>query len=348
MGSANLPGTAATAASTQPDPALFWFTALAFQRTAALRAAAELGVFTAIGEGRDNSEALADRTGASERGVRILCDYLTVIGFLTKENGRYRLTPTSAVLLDERSPSYLGTALRFMNSREMIGGFENLTETVRRGTTLLPGAGIVDSEDPVWVEYARSMAPLAAPDAEFIAQLVAENSGGPLRVLDIAAGHGLFGIAIARRNALAEIVAVDWPNVLQVALENARAAGVDGRYRLLPGDAWAVEFGTGFDLVLVTHLLHSFAPPACEALMKKIHACLKPGGRAINLEFIPNDDRITPPIPASFSLMMLGLTPAGDAYTFQQFDRMFHAAGFERNEITQIPQSAGQVIVSYR
>lgn len=336
-----------TSTSTEPSPVLFFETANAYQRTAALRAAVDLELFTAIGEGARSPETLAPRCRASERGIRILCDYLTIIGFLTKEDGRYSLTPDSAFFLDKRSPAYVGGALKFLSSRDLTSGFDDLTETVRQGKTQMGGAGTVDPEDPIWVEFAGSMSPLAAPSAEFVGELVTRGHSGPIRVLDIAAGHGLYGIAVARRNPQARIVALDWPNVLNVAEANAKAAGVGDRYELLPGDAFKVEFGERFDVVLVTNLLHHFNVPTCELLIRKVRNCLKPSGRAITVEFVPNNDRISPPIPASFALMMLGTTPAGDAYTFEQYDGIFRRAGFQRSEILQITRSPQQAIISY-
>jgi ubiquinone/menaquinone biosynthesis C-methylase UbiE len=171
------------------------------------------------------------------------------------------------------------------------------------------------------------MGPMMVPAAHGIADLVAAAEG-PLKVLDIAAGHGLFGITIAQRNPRAEIVATDWPSVLAVAVEHATSAHVQDRYRTLPGDAFKVAFPTGFDVALVTNFLHHFDPPTCTTFLKKVHAALKPGGRVAVLEFVPNPDRVSPPVPARFSLAMLAGTPRGDAYTFAELQQQLEAAGF--------------------
>jgi ubiquinone/menaquinone biosynthesis C-methylase UbiE len=335
----------ATAAA-HPDPALVWDTMNAYQRTAALKAAIELDLFTAIAEGAHTPNALAARCHASSRGLRILCDYLTIIGFLSKDSGEYSLTPTSAAFLDRRLPGCMASIVRFINSPKLMSCFSNLTDAVRRGGTVQPQGGVTEEEFDDWVTFAESMAPLMGPASEFIADIACRDGYQPHRVLDIAAGHGLFGIAVGRKATHAEIVAQDWPNVLPVAQANARNAGIGDRYRLLPGDAFTVDYGAAYDVALVTNFLHHFDEPTCESLLKKLRAALDPGGRVITLEFVPNSDRVTPPIPASFSLMMLGATPNGDAYTMEQFDRMFRSAGFNRNELLQVPNSPEQLIVS--
>src|SRR5207247_1296378 len=150
----------------------------AYQETEALRAAIEIDLFTALGAGAATAKEIAARCNASERGVRILADYLVVNGFLGKDGRRYAL----------------------------------------------------------------------APVAELLASLLDAAAGRPWKVLDIAAGHGLFGITLARYNPKAEIVAVDWKNVLAVAEENARAAGIADRFQTLPGSAFEVDYGSGYDL----------------------------------------------------------------------------------------------------
>ena len=170
----------------------------------------------------------------------------------------------------------------------------------------------------------------------------------PLKILDIAAGHGLYGLAFAKRNPQAEVVAVDWANVLEVAKENAQAAGVSDRYHTIAGSAFDVDYGSGYDIVLLTNFLHHFDAATCETLLRKVNASLANGGRAVTLEFIPNPDRVSPPQAAAFSMMMLGTTPTGDAYTFSELETMFRNAGFARNEMHELPPTIERVIVSYK
>src|SRR5262245_51695409 len=116
-----------------PAPDTIFETLFAYQRSAALRSAIDLEVFTAIDEGAHTAMAIAKRSGASERGMRILCDYLTVIGLLNKADGAYQLSPESAAFLSKRSPAYLGTTAHFLTLPELKRNFDDLTGAVRRG-----------------------------------------------------------------------------------------------------------------------------------------------------------------------------------------------------------------------
>src|SRR3977135_471543 len=296
-------------AAQQPSPLLFFQTINSYQRTEALKAAIELGVFTRIAEGNTTVAEIARRCEASERGIRILCDYLCIMGFLNKDGNNYSVTIDSATFLNRNSPAYLGGAIEFLLGPQLVAGFKDLTRTAKKGGTIIEEGGTVAPENPLWVKFARAMAPMMAMPAQLTAQLVDEKADGKLKVLDIAAGHGLYGLAFATRNPRAEIVAVDWPNVLEVAKENAPTVGVSYRYSTIPGSAFEVEFGSGYDIVLLTNFLHHFDIPTCETLLRKVHAALADGGRAVTLEFVPNEDRISPPDAAGFSLMMLGSTP---------------------------------------
>jgi cyclopropane fatty-acyl-phospholipid synthase-like methyltransferase len=166
------------------------------------------------------------------------------------------------------------------------------------------------------------------------------------RVLDVAASHGVYGIAFAQRNPRAQIVALDWAAVLAVAEENAAAAGLAERFGKIVGDAFTVELGGDYDVVLVPNFLHHFSMPDCTRFLRRVHAALRPGGRVAIIEFVPNEDRITPPPAAGFALVMLGTTPEGDAYTFEEYRQMLADAGFREAALHPLPPTAASAVIA--
>jgi SAM-dependent methyltransferase len=330
----------------QVDLQHIWRLLTAFQHSAAFKAAVELELFTKIAEGIKTSGEIAAATGAAERGIRILADTLTVLGLLTKTGAEYSLTADSAFFLDKNSPAYMGSAVEFLMGPTQMRGMNDLTNAVRQGGTTVTEEGSVDPESPMWVTFAEAMAPLMFPAAEAIAANLGYASDAKIKVLDIAAGHGIFGIMVAKAYPNAEIHAVDWPNVLTVATGNAEKFGVADRHHLMPGSAFDVDFADDYDVVLVTNFLHHFDAETCTEFMRKVNGALKPDGRAVTLEFIPNDDRVSPPAEALFPLVMLAATPAGDAYTLAELKKIFGDAGFSNNEHIQLSPMPQHLVIS--
>ena len=337
---------ATTAQHQHPTPERFFNAINAYEQTEAMKSAVELEIFTAIAEGNITAATIAKRCKAAERGVRTLCDFLTIHGFLTKEGTQYALAPDSALFLNRHSPAYIGAALEFLLTPRLREAHERLTEAVRRGGSAL-GEGTLVPENPDWVNFAQAMMPLMHMPAEIMAAEL-RKGGEAHKVLDIAASHGIFGIAVAKQNPTAHIYASDWKNVLEVGMKNAQAMGVADRYHLLPGSAFDTDLGSGYDLVLIPNFLHHFDLPTCTAFMRKVHAALKPGGRAAIAELVPNPDRVTPPTAAAFSLMMLVTTPTGDAYTFAELESISKNAGFARVELAPPEIGLDRLVIASR
>jgi SAM-dependent methyltransferase len=315
-----------------------------YQLAMALKGAIDLEVFTHIAAGATTSAAIAPLCQGTEKGVRVLCDYLTVHGFLTKAKGAYGLAPDTAALLDKNSPSYMGSVAKFFTHPVMVNKYRDVAALVRNGGatdhTLAPN-------DNVWVEFARYMAPMFALPARIAATHVT-TPGEQAKVLDIAAGHGLFGIHVALHNHAAEITFQDWENVLEVARENATKMGVTGRFGTISGSAFEVALGTGYDIVLLPNFLHHFDFDANVTLLKRVRAALKPGGLVAVIEFVPNEDRVSPPDGALFAMRMLGTTPSGDAYTLVEIDRMLRDAGFGPSEPRSLAPAHQQLVLARR
>jgi SAM-dependent methyltransferase len=327
-----------------PSPMMFFQTIHAYQATAALMAGIALDVFTHLAiRGTATAAELAAACQGTSRGMRILCDYLTIGGLLTKSaptpdwnTHRWSNTPDSQMFLDARSPATLVGSVAFLGHQGMMPIAHELIAAVRRGGTVHPGAGSVEDENPAWVDFARTMVPIVLPAGDRLPELLGLAQAGPVRILDVAAGHGMFGIRCAQANPQAHVTALDWKNVLEVAKENAQKFGVGDRYATIPGSAFNVDWGAAYDVVLLTNFLHHFDAQTNEDLLRKTRAALKPGGKVAILEFVPNDDRVTPPPAAAFAMIMLRETPGGDAYTLRELSGMLANAGFKDVQATSL------------
>lgn len=314
-----------------------------YQYTAALKAALELDVFTAIGEGCADVASLAERCSAAPRGIAALCNSLVVMGFLTKSSDSYAQSTDAGVFLDRRSPTYIGGSHEFAAAPEMTAlVLQDPAGTVRSGGA----AGLANTtpDHPIWVRYARAMAPFSARVAELVVQQM--GKAPPRRVLDIAAGHGLFGIAFGRRFAECRVTGLDRRGVLAVARENATAAGIAERYDTIEGNAFEVAWGDGYDAVLVPNFLHFFDMASSTDILRRARAALVPGGHVAIVEFVPNDDRVSPPFPALFTMFMLFTTPAGTTYTAPELAGMLANAGFGSPQVTPLLPTPSTLVLA--
>ncbi len=331
-----------------PTPDLFFDTLTAYQKTAALKTAIDLDLFTILSEGPLTAADIAARCHAAARGIRILCDYMTVLGFLKKSGNQYNPTPDSSVFLNRKSPAYLGGAMEFLLSDHLTQAFKHLTKAVCNGGTAESQQGSTAPEHPMWLTFAHAMGGLMFPAAEGLAGLMPLDSKNPTKVLDISASHGVWGIAFARKNPKTHLVALDWSPVLKYTRENAHAAGIADRFSTIAGSAFDVELGTDYDVVLVPNFLHHFNVTDCVRFLKRTHAALHPGGRVAIVEFVPNPDRVTPPPAAGFSLVMLATTPEGDAYTFAELSGMLAKSGFQPPAAHALPASMNQALIAVK
>lgn len=332
----------------QPSPDLFFDTITAYQKTAALKAAIDLDLFTALADAPAAAPDIARACNAAERGVRILCDYLTVQGFLKKSADEYALTPDTAAFLNRKSPGYAGGVTDFLLSDHLTSAFDRLTDSVRKGGTAASQQGSVAPEHPMWITFAQSMGGMMMRGAAGLAELIPVDPSRPPKVLDVSASHGAWGIAFARKHPNANLVALDWAPVLELTQRNAHAAGLAERFCTIPGSAFEVEFGKDYDVILAPNFLHHFNPADCVRFLKRCHGALRTGGRVAIVEFIPNPDRVTPPQAAGFSLVMLATTPEGDAYTFDEYAAMLTKAGFQKPTMHELPASVNKALIAIK
>ena len=299
---------------------------LSYQKTAAMKAAIKFDVFTKIGNASLSVEQISDNTGASLRGIRILCDFLCVIGLLEKNTNLYNLSADAKMFLDRKSPHCLADIIDFYAAPEIVSLIMNdpASYVMAGGAS---GLTNISPDNPVWVRFAQAMVPFASVTAKRTAAYIAKKAMQPRKVLDVAAGHGLFGIEVANLISDASVIAIDWANVLEVAKGNAELAGLANRYKTTSGNAFEVAWGDNYDLILLPNILHHFDQDGCVRMLSKAKESLSRDGSVFVIDIMPNPDRISPPEQAAFAFLMLATTPQGDAYTCTEYETMARAAG---------------------
>jgi 2-polyprenyl-3-methyl-5-hydroxy-6-metoxy-1,4-benzoquinol methylase len=310
-----------------------------------LEAALNYRLFDLLDESPQTVEELARRTGASIRGLTAILNALVGLEFLARKETRYLLTPESAAFLVSTKPAYYGTYFMHM-TRQLIPRWLRLGEAVRTGRPV--AAMNQGTEGPTFfAEFVESLFPLSYKAARMLGEHVGITGlTARATVLDIGAGSGVWGIALAHLSPLVTVWAVDWPVVLEVTRKVARQQGVADRLKTSAGDLLEVDFGSGHYVATIGHILHGEGPERSRQLLRKTFEALAPGGTIAISEFMPNDDRTGPSNALIFAVNMLVHTEAGDTFTFREVSEWLREAGFEKPRLLEAPAPSPLVLAT--
>jgi 3-hydroxy-5-methyl-1-naphthoate 3-O-methyltransferase len=297
--------------------------------TLIIQAAVQHRLFDLLEESPKTIKELAKKTGASVRGLTAIANALVGFNFLSRQGDRYRLTPESAAFLVSTRPGYLGALYNHM-SQQILPKWLHLPDVVRSGKP----ADLVNEQKrgaAFFAQFVEAIFPMSYLSARALGEhLKISKTKRPVSVLDIAAGSGVWGIALAEQSPLVSISAVDWPEVLKVTKKVAKQRGVGDRLKTIPGDLLKVDFGTGHQVATLGHILHSEGRERSRQLLRKLFKALAPGGTIVIAEFVPNDARTGPPAPLIFAVNMLVNTTEGDTFTFAEMSQWLREAGFTK------------------
>jgi ubiquinone/menaquinone biosynthesis C-methylase UbiE len=307
-----------------------------------LTASLRLGLFSHMAAGRSTVADIARAAAASERGTRMLLDALAGFGLLSKSGQRYELTPHARQYLVRESADYAGG---LAESWAMLEAWTHLDECVRTGQPVrrVEAQELAEEFFPTLVRTLHVVN--REPARRIAATLGAGASAEGLRVLDVACGSGVWGIAFAEADSSARITAQDFPGVLPTTREYVERHGLTERFDFLPGDLKEVDFGEAqYDVALLGNIVHSEGEASSRDLFRRLGRALRPGGRLVVIDMIPNDSRTAPPYPLIFAINMLINTETGDTYTLAEYTAWLREAGFARVEAADIGSHSPAVI----
>jgi SAM-dependent methyltransferase len=298
-----------------------------------LLAGVETGLFAALADGPRQLDEIAAATGASRRGLSALLNALAGLGLLEKQGDRFALAPDSAPFLTPSSPAYLGPFFRHIG-RQLVPRWARLGEAVRTGRPP-PPAG--EDRGETFENLAEALFAVNQAGAEALAEHLAPTLPQPIRILDVAAGSGVWSIALARRAPVAAVWAVDWPGVLPTTRRFAARYGLAERYRLVGGDALEADLGQGHDIAVLGHILHSEGEERSRRLLDRVFEALAPGGTIAIAEWLVAADRSGPVASLIFALNMLLFTAAGTTWSFEEIAGWLAKSGFEKPRKLEVP-----------
>lgn len=324
-----------------PEP-LFQMS-FSFAPSSVLTAAVQLGVFSHIAAGSRTVEEISRAATASERGMRMLLDALVSLQLLGRNAGQYELTPMTEEYLVRDRPNYIG---EMMESNRAWEAWSHLAEVVRTGEPLrrVEAKDVAEDFFPMLV---RGLHILNSQPARRAAEVLgAGTSHRGMQVVDVACGSGIWGIAIAEADEEARVTAQDFPALFETTRKYLERHNVADRYDFLPGDLKEVDFGENrYDLALLGNIVHSEGEASSRELFRRLHRALKPGGRIVVIDMIPNDERTGPPFALFFALNMLVNTEVGGTYTLEEYTHWLRDAGFKSVETADI-QSHSPLIIA--
>jgi ubiquinone/menaquinone biosynthesis C-methylase UbiE len=302
-----------------------------------IEAAVRNGVFDALDSGPKTVDETSSATGASRRGLSAIMNVLVGLELLTRDSaGHYVLTPESAAFLVSSKPGYMGGFIRH-TSGQLIPRWLDLSEIVRTGS---PPKRVNEEGDgsAFFVDFVTDLFALNYPSASAAADALGIAARTvPVHVLDLAAGSGVWSIALAQRSAHVTVTAVDWPQVLEITRATATRFGMADRYRFVAGDLAEVDFGAGYDVALLGHILHSEGIARSRDLLRKTFEALAPGGTVVIGEFLVDADRRGPLQGLIFGVNMLVNTENGNTYSFEEIREWLEMAGFFNVGTVQAP-----------
>jgi len=302
-----------------------------------ISAAVNNSVFDTLQSGPKTVEQVKKETGASQRGLRAIMDALVGLELLKKDrHSRYSLTPESEAFLITEKPGtlagFFGSILPVMTSRWL-----RLSDIVRDGRPAIAVNQETEGTE-FFSQLVETIIPMSYGGAQKLADhLKVATAKGETRVIDLAAGSGIWGIALAQKGPRLRVTAVDWAGMIPTTKRITEKFGVRDRFDFIEGDLLEATFGSGYDVATLGHILHSEGEQRSRQLLKKTFHALRSGGTIAIAEWLVNDDR-TKPVPSlMFSVQMLVNTEKGDTFSFNEIKSWLEDAGFKKLRKLEAP-----------
>lgn len=321
-----------------PNPGLLMQVATAHRASVALFTAADLDVFSVLAGGAKTPPEVAAAIGVTHvESLRLVMEMCVTSGLLQRAegaDGAFANTPTTDFFLVKGRPSYIGAGLQY--AADLYPAWGRLTDLVRTGKPPLPPDSILGDDPDKTRHFVYAMHQRAQGIGTVLSAMI--DLTGCSRLLDVGGGPGTYSMRLIGKTPGLRSTVLDLPGVLAVTREIVAGEGFSDRVDLLPGNYLTTDFGTGYDVVLLSGMMHRETAADCQLLLRKAAAALNPGGRILVSDVFYDDDRkVTPPFAVQFALHMMLTSDHGSAHATTEMARWMTAVGATAVDVRPLP-----------
>jgi SAM-dependent methyltransferase len=293
-----------------------------YRQAAIVISASRLGIFDMLAAKPRSARSLARSAGYDLRAAGIILDALAAMGLVVKRAGTYRCAAVARRCLVSGGPEYMGNMID--HHYNMFRDWVTLPEIIAGGGPA-PARRRKRSKREHG-EFILAMADTGSRSARMFVEAV--DLSRFRRLLDVGGGPGTYAIAACRANPDLTAVVYDTPETAAIARAHIEASGLAGRIEAVGGDYRSKPLGGGFDIVLISNIIHSLGRRGIAALLRKAHNAMVDGGLVIVKDFYLAEDRTRPAESALFAVNMLVATKKGNCYTRSEIEAALSDAGF--------------------
>ncbi|OGU56765.1 MAG: hypothetical protein A2X64_01610 [Ignavibacteria bacterium GWF2_33_9] len=280
--------------------------ATGFQKSRILFTSLELGIFTIIGNESKSAEKIAEESNCKPESLEKLLNTLVNMQLLNKKYNEFSNKVNSLLYLSKESPNYLGDLLHIAS---LWDNWSNLTDTVRNGEPTHYQS--INEKDNEWIE-AYILASYRASKSYINHIFNHIPLSNPRRMLDLGARSANHSIQCAKLYPRLDIIAFDYPRVIEITQKFINRSGLSDRISTLSGDFLTDDIGNEYDFVFMADIISQSSFKTNIELLRKVYDSMNFGGVVAIMDSFYDDNKTGPEEANLLSLNMMVNTMEGE------------------------------------
>jgi SAM-dependent methyltransferase len=315
------------------DPSSIMSLSTGYWASQTLLTANRIKLFDALADGATSSQSLAEELELDPRATRLLLNACVSLGLCEKDANQYSNSLSSATFLTSASPASMGNAISY--SDDLFATWGELEKAVRTGVPPMPAVSYLGEDEQQTRHFVYGMHDRAMAIGRALPDML--DLSGRKKMLDVGGGPGTYSALLTERFPGLQSDVIELAGVAEIAQEILAKMGAESRVRMLSGDYHSTEFGSGYDVVLMSGMFHRETEKKCRRLIEKARNCLEPGGLLVISDIFADEGGAGPTFATLFGLNMMLTADDGGVHADADVAQWLVEGGFEKVDRQNFP-----------